>query len=335
MLLGVVSDIHGNVAALEAACRVLRARGAEQLVCCGDIVGYGASVREVLALMRREGFVSVKGNHDDMATRRAWPADRPMMAVPLAFAAETLDAGDLAWLAALPVILDRGSIRILHGMPSEPLTGYLYPHIAADVVLDAGVEMLLVGHSHNQFHIGRIANPGTCGQGRDGDPRTACMLFDEATLVSTPLRIAYDPSPVAAANAAAGFDPVLNDHLFAGRRLPSRTRLSARLYDAAAIIEQEGIVRNVVRNTAGVVISRDDTPSVAAFGVELEDGSILIRSTPVAYSWEPGTPPEPPPGFTLAENRAASFHERRFAADDRADAGALAETLLQAMGVQG
>jgi predicted phosphodiesterase len=312
MKLGIVSDIHGNAAGLVAACRLLRARGAERIVCCGDIAGYSAQVGEVLAVLRQENVTSVAGNHDAMLRSRSWPAENVLKSAPLRFAADTLPAADLDMLAALPQVLEWDGegrrLQMLHGMPADPLEGYLYPHLASSMALPEGIDLLLVGHTHMQFHLGAIINPGSCGLPRDGDPRAACTLLNEATGETTDYRVLYDPSEVAAANRLAGFDAAIDDYLFAGRRLPARASVrDALLDDAIETLRGKGL--HVALNAAGFMAARDESGGAAVFALRLADGSHLLASTPVAYAWQPARSIEAPSGFQVARNRVATFFE--------------------------
>ena len=62
MRIGIVSDIHSNLPALEA---VLQDMGAvDRLLCLGDFVGYGPWPNECVDLLRDRGVISIAGNHD-------------------------------------------------------------------------------------------------------------------------------------------------------------------------------------------------------------------------------------------------------------------------------
>ncbi len=73
MKLGLVSDVHSNQEALRAVLDELDRRGAEKIVCLGDIVGYGPEPDECVALVRERAAWSLLGNHDAMAVGQATP----------------------------------------------------------------------------------------------------------------------------------------------------------------------------------------------------------------------------------------------------------------------
>src|ERR1044072_5602437 len=97
-LYGVLGDIHGNLEALRAVLAALDQRGARQLLCVGDVVGYNADADACAALLARPGARVILSNHDLIATRRA-------------LARETA-----AWLCTLPErLLVDGEIALVHG----------------------------------------------------------------------------------------------------------------------------------------------------------------------------------------------------------------------------
>ncbi|MBM3314048.1 metallophosphoesterase, partial [candidate division WOR-3 bacterium] len=70
MRIGIFSDVHGNLEALEAVLRRLKEEGAERYVCCGDIVGYGPDPNRCIEIVRALGCLCVAGNHDWAAAGR-------------------------------------------------------------------------------------------------------------------------------------------------------------------------------------------------------------------------------------------------------------------------
>src|SRR5271165_2698190 len=75
MKLGLISDIHGDPVALQLAWSHLTVMGADQIVCAGDLVGYGPFPDRVVAFMREHEIRSVRGNHDRWAVERG-PGER-------------------------------------------------------------------------------------------------------------------------------------------------------------------------------------------------------------------------------------------------------------------
>lgn len=197
----VLADIHANLAALQA---VLRDAGQwDRCLFAGDLVDYGPSPAECLALLRHLDPVAVKGNHDAAVTdgyQCGWyggvgPAIRQHQAA-------ALDDGQLAWLAALPAVrqVEVADVRfhLVHARPADPWQGYLLPglpleQMAAEMA-EVEADTVLLGHAHHQYrrelpHM-TIVNPGSVGQPRDGDHRAAYALWEDGRLSLR--RVEYD-----------------------------------------------------------------------------------------------------------------------------------------------
>lgn len=126
--IAILSDIHGNLPALEAVLRDVEECGADQIVFLGDIVGYGASPAECVNLVRRHGGCCVMGNHDAeirQVRRRGASVREPNWRscayhAGLAHAARCLDMAQAEWLAALPFRLRIPGAWIAHASLNEP-----------------------------------------------------------------------------------------------------------------------------------------------------------------------------------------------------------------------
>lgn len=176
MRLAVLSDIHGNLPALEAVLADLDRRGLTEVVNLGDNASGPLWPRETMALLRRmSGWVHISGNHD-----RQLVADPPEShGASDRHAYERLDADDLAWLAALPAGARRDDVLLCHGIPGDD-NRYLLEEVAAGVThlarpaAVAGLlgevreGLVLCGHSHTPRVVRlaggvTIANPGSVG----------------------------------------------------------------------------------------------------------------------------------------------------------------------------
>lgn len=188
----VVSDVHGNAAALQAVLREPH----DVLVCLGDIVGYGPEPRACIELVRAEGAVATAGNHDRAASHGSPPRCRPefeRLAAAVAPITEAqLDTRNLDFLRTLPLRrpLELDGVRYfaVHATPSDPLYRYLGPDDPAwqTELPEVAADVTLVGHTHLPFDrlIGgkRVVNPGSVGQPKDGDPRAAYAVIDNGVI---------------------------------------------------------------------------------------------------------------------------------------------------------
>jgi predicted phosphodiesterase len=209
--MAVLSDLHGNLPALEAVLADLGT--ADAVVCCGDLVGYYPDVAEVVERVRGLGARCVRGNHELMATgaRPVPPSRAGYYRIDLA--RTLLSAEQLAWLAALPPSLtlrDGGlEVEVRHASPWDE-ESYLYPDSPLDgVALPAG-RMLLLGHTHypmyRQAGEGVVANPGSVGQPRDRDPRAAYAVLDTSRGRWEQRRVAWDHAAYQRRLEQLGFD---------------------------------------------------------------------------------------------------------------------------------
>jgi predicted phosphodiesterase len=211
VVLAILSDLHGNLPALEA---VLADLGTvDALVCCGDLVGYYPDAPAVVERIRGLGARVVRGNHELMVTgARDVPPERARYYATAATRA-ALSQEQLSWLAALPAAarLERDglSVEVRHASPWDEEC-YLFPDSELGRVTLAEGSWLLLGHTHypmlRRAGAGTVANPGSVGQPRDRDPRAAYALLDTAAGRWEQRRVAYGHREYQRRLAALGVD---------------------------------------------------------------------------------------------------------------------------------
>lgn len=201
MRIAVLSDIHGNLPALEAVLAALKPYDAVWQL--GDIVGYGPQPDEVVALLVDENATGVRGNHDAAAIG-ALDTDsfNDDARAAVEWTAERIEPQTREWLTALPERAVEEPFTLVHGSPRDPTWEYVFTaSIARGNLTSFDTDHCLVGHTHipvvyreqggrmeavqvddgDRFKLGRqraIVNPGSVGQPRDGDPRASAMLLD-------------------------------------------------------------------------------------------------------------------------------------------------------------
>jgi|SoiMethySBSTD1v2_1073268.scaffolds.fasta_scaffold770900_2 putative phosphoesterase len=214
MRLGLISDVHGNLAALEAVLAELDAAGVDAIVFAGDAVSYYPAVNETLDLLRARVRWAITGNHDCYFLGRL---PMPPQVVPIANPGHferAMSAENRAWLGALPaeqdLVIDGVRVMLRHGSPWA-IEEYIYPdhgHFERFAPLEA--DLVVLGHTHRPFvrDVGpvRLVNPGSVGQPRDGDPRASTAVVDLPGRDVELRRVPYDVEATCAALAAAGFD---------------------------------------------------------------------------------------------------------------------------------
>jgi predicted phosphodiesterase len=209
MRLAVVSDVHGNLTALEAVIADIAHRGVDRVVHGGDLVLMGPRPGEVIDRIRELGWTGVVGNTDELLWRpdeHARQRDRAPQLQTLvrwlfdAYAPYTLEQiGEerLAWLRDLPAELWIDGTAIVHAAPGD-LWRAPMPD-ATDSDLDAtfrplGASTVAYGHIHRSFTraVGDlvVANAGSAGMPWDGDARASYLLVEDDRV--DVIRVDYD-----------------------------------------------------------------------------------------------------------------------------------------------
>ena len=155
MRIAVVSDVHANLAALEAVLRHAEAAGPiDGVWCLGDTVGYGPQPSQCVARLRELGATLVAGNHDRAATGQMgveeFNADAATAAL---WTRDHLAEDAAAYLDSLPEVAKAGAsgaeFTLVHGTLRWPLWEYLYSYEAAQAHLERQeTPFSLVGHTH-------------------------------------------------------------------------------------------------------------------------------------------------------------------------------------------
>ena len=242
MKLGILSDVHGNMEALEAVVGLLRDKGATRFICCGDIVGYGPDPSRCIETIREMHCACVAGNHDLAAVGSIPIRDFNSAAARAAlWTRDQLAESSRLYLENLPLTYNEEPLLIVHSSPSAP-DAWLYVltlHEAADEMEHYPGGVCVVGHSHQPLAFERLPgkparrfredgfdirpdakyfiNAGSVGQPRDGDPRACGLLYDDGNQTMTRFRVPYDIAAVQGKMRAAGLPEFLASRLETGR----------------------------------------------------------------------------------------------------------------------
>ncbi len=238
MQVALLSDIHANLVALEAVLAALPP--VDRLWVTGDTVGYGPDPADTLALLRERHATLVAGNHDRaVATGTGLELFNPVAAAAVAKQREWLSAEDRDALAALPVTLALDAFTLVHGSLRDPLWEYVFDApVAAATLRIAPTAHCCAGHTHVPaiFRLGKQAtvaerikpdvaypltdrlliNPGSVGQPRDGDPRSAYAILDLDRGTATFHRASYGVAETQRRILARGLPEMLADRLAFG-----------------------------------------------------------------------------------------------------------------------
>jgi predicted phosphodiesterase len=237
-LIGVVSDIHANLAALQAV--VADAGPVDAWWCLGDIVGYGPEPAACLIHVREQCELIIAGNHDRGVTGELPPTHFNATArQAISWTRAQLSDEQLIYLANLSLREEPAPFTLVHGSPRFPLEEYVLTNEQAHAsMLLIDTPHLIVGHSHLQClwtpEIGFVPsevdetgespwlslaagqlliNPGSVGQPRDGDARAAYLRIDERTGRFQFRRVAYSIATTQRALHKAGLPASLSERL--------------------------------------------------------------------------------------------------------------------------
>jgi predicted phosphodiesterase len=220
MRYGVISDVHGNLPALDVVLSALHGIGVDAYVCAGDLVGYGPQPNECVETIRQLGAVSVAGNHDLMAIG-ALSADRceRIARNSLRWTRAVLDDATREYLAQLPRHLELPEgVVVTHGSLDDPQEYILNSdqagrQLARLAELHPDASILILGHTHRAFAsngdgacLGSsgaqsvaldgagpwLFNPGAVGQSRESLIRARFMVLDLERRRATFHAVRYD-----------------------------------------------------------------------------------------------------------------------------------------------
>ncbi len=246
----IVSDLHSNAEALQAVLEAAAGRY-ERVICCGDLVGYGADPNATVDWARQNVSVIVRGNHDKASCGVTEGEDfNPLARYAALWTRAQLTPENLAYLRDLPIgPIEVDGFHVVHGSIEDEDEYVFFSEHAAMLAPRLQFPVTFFGHTHIQGGFIRqgiglvrsipvavseergfkalelqereqyLVNPGSVGQPRDGNARAAFVIYDTDT---TPGVVEYWRAPydVAAAQQkirAAGLPPRLADRLAVGR----------------------------------------------------------------------------------------------------------------------
>ena len=225
MKVGLISDVHANLPALETVLDDMPA--VDRIYCAGDVVGYNPWPAACVKRVRDVATATVRGNHDrTVETPERYRGNR-MAEAGLEHAKASLSDDQREWVDALPRAETFAGDRYLlvHSHPAaEREDAYVYPEEFPTLDRHMGeYDGIVLGHTHVQgvrgVAGGVVLNPGSVGQPRDGDPRAGYAVLDTAadgTDAVETRRVPYDVDRVAAAVRDTDLPQRTADRLYDG-----------------------------------------------------------------------------------------------------------------------
>jgi predicted phosphodiesterase len=236
----ILSDIHGNLDALEVVLAAAEREKVDRYLCLGDIVGYGAKPLECVRLIRDLDCKTVAGNHDFAALGKIEINYFNVYAKEATlWTRDNLNDEARSFLESLPLVEHVDGISLVHGTLYSPEL-FDYVQTSYDAYLSMSQmsnAVCFVGHSHipvsfirKRFIIysleseidvepdGRVlVNVGSVGQPRDGNPRSSFAVYDTDQRKIWIRRVAYDVEAAAARIREAELPEILGERLKVGR----------------------------------------------------------------------------------------------------------------------
>ncbi|MBD3258814.1 metallophosphoesterase [candidate division GN15 bacterium] len=217
MKIALISDIHGNLEALEAVFADIDGQGVDDVCCLGDVVGYGSDPAACLTLVIERCTVTLMGNHE-YAVLGLVDAEEMNDAAQrsLAWTAENLSDKERSLITDLPLTHEIEDALLVHASPHDPVDWHyvLTRSEAARAFEDLQQRLCFFGHTHvpmifSQSDDGSIrsrmghdfdpdedarylVNVGSVGQPRDDDPRAGYVIYDSTELAISYHRVEYD-----------------------------------------------------------------------------------------------------------------------------------------------
>jgi diadenosine tetraphosphatase ApaH/serine/threonine PP2A family protein phosphatase len=238
----IISDVHGNLEALEAVERVLREMDVRSLLFAGDAVGYGPDPEACTRWVERHAAFSVAGNHDHAAVGAADAGGfNPLARTALEWTRGMLSAGSAAWLVNLPLMGEAEGAALVHANPRQPAEwGYIMTLWEADISFGYfTAPFCFIGHSHHPVMVRRdprgtvtvipgetfrveegcryLVNVGSVGQPRDRNPSACFGLLDRGSGGFSLVRVPYDVGRTQEKMRRAGLPEPLAARLAEGR----------------------------------------------------------------------------------------------------------------------
>ena len=242
MRIGLFSDVHANLEALEAVQRAYDRERIDRLICLGDVVGYGADPQACADAVRRCAAVTTLGNHDAAVAGRmdySYYYDAARVALDSHF--RQLSPENVEWLRSLPYEHRELGLAYCHGSPVNlEEFEYVFAPEQAELLLDSYddlARLTFIGHSHlckafalppNDVHevvatrfvvrdnYKYVISVGSVGQPRDYDPRASYTVFDSDEMLFEFKRVEYDITKAAAKIFDAKLERNFGNRLFLG-----------------------------------------------------------------------------------------------------------------------
>lgn len=242
MKYAIISDIHGNLEALDTVLTEIEKQKVDSIVCLGDIVGYGPNPNECVDKVREVAEVSLAGNHDyaplgklDLSYFNPWARDA------IRWTSDELSEASIEFLLGLPLKLELNGFTIVHATPEQPAEWNYILTIgdAARNFSEFEGQVCFIGHSHVPMAVSLdqegeylvqkenpltiqddmryIINVGSVGQPRDLNPRACFAIYDNEEKKYELFRVEYNINETQSKIRKSGLPEFLAERLELGQ----------------------------------------------------------------------------------------------------------------------
>ncbi|GAP21746.1 metallophosphoesterase family protein [Leptolinea tardivitalis] len=221
-MIAIISDIHGNLPALQAVLKKIASLGCENVLSLGDVVGYYAQPGECIDLLRLNKIPNIMGNHDSYIVNGTNCSRSKIVSEIIDYQRKIITPDQVKWLSESTSCIIENGDYFTHGSWKDMIDGYLYNVSPSD--FPQGAIHFFAGHTHVQSLIKikgqTFCNPGSVGQPRDGDPRAAFATLSDNEVILH--RVEYDIDLAAYQMKKAGFPEYCYKNLYLGAQIGGR-----------------------------------------------------------------------------------------------------------------
>lgn len=229
----VISDIHGNIEALNAVLEQIKTQKCDYILCGGDLVGYGPRPNEVISKIQELNIPTIMGNYDEAVgfllpacgCHTSNPKAKQLSDHSLKWTIAHTSGENRAFLRELPeqleLEIEEKSILLIHAT-ADSITEYVYEKDddrLKDIAGSIKADIYIYGHTHFPYikHLGNktIINAGSVGRAKNGDIRATYILItiDGPKASCCIQKVAYNVDKVIKEIAEVGLDPYFGEFL--------------------------------------------------------------------------------------------------------------------------
>jgi len=189
MRIACISDIHGNIYALNKVLESIEENNIDQIICLGDLTGYGPHPNEVVALIIRRKILCLKGNYDASVVEKkfSYIRETDINSFSLPWTVEELRASHKFYLESLPekitLTFEDKSILLVHGSPKS-INQYLHyeSQEAEEIMHNIHEDVLVCAHTHipyvKEYGNKLLVNDGSVGKPKNGKPHSTYVILN-------------------------------------------------------------------------------------------------------------------------------------------------------------